>query len=452
MSAKPPDSSKEPSSDQATPEGSEVDAFAFALDLHQRRMPEQAAKIYARILEVVPDHAGALHYLGVARHQLGHSAEGASLIEQAIAIDPTDASAHANLGNVLKEQGDLNGASRCYERALQLAPDDAATLNNLGTLRKAAGRHEDAVALYRRALLLEPELMEARHNLGNALILLGRHEEGLDEYRHSVKLFPYNATSYRRMGMAFYSLGRIEEATEVYRKWLESHPDDPEAQHLLSACTGQNAPARASDDFIRNTFDRFASSFDAVLANLEYQAPAIVGQIVEDLLGAPQANLDVLDAGCGTGLTGPRLRPFAKKLHGVDLSRRMLGAAADRKVYDELFIAELTAFLNAMPESYDLVVSVDTLVYFGDLAPVAQGLAKALRSGGHVVFTLEREPAENAPEGFVLNPHGRYGHTEAYVRQTLVDAGLQPIALRDVELRMEVGGRVQGLATLARRP
>jgi predicted TPR repeat methyltransferase len=424
------------------------DAFAFALDLHQRRMPEEAAKVYSRMLEVVPDHAGALHYLGVARHQLGRSAEAVRLIGQAISIDPTDASAHANLGNVFKEQGDLDGAARCYARALELEPQDAGTLNNLGTICKARGRHEDAVTFYRRALALDPDRVEAHHNLGNALVLLGRDEEGLDAYRHAIRLLPYGADSYRRMGIVLHSLGRIDEAIAVCRKWVEIHPGDPEAHHFLAACTGKDVPARASDAFVRNTFDRFAASFDAVLEGLDYRAPAIVAELVAERLGAPRGNLDVLDAGCGTGLAGPRLRPFARTLTGIDLSPRMLAAAAARKAYDELGAAELTAFLEARPRSYDLVVSVDTFCYFGDLAPVAAGLATALRSGGHAAFTLELAGAE-APSGFVLNPHGRYAHNEAYVRKALADAGLEARELREVELRREAGKRVKGLAVLA---
>jgi predicted TPR repeat methyltransferase len=453
------DTPQDPSSNEADgsePNGADGgvelgDAFTFALDLHQRGMPQEAAKIYGRILEVVPDHAGALHYLGVALHQLGRSNEGIRFIEQAIVINPRDASTHANLGNVLKERGNLDGAAICYERALELAPDDAGTLNNLGTICRARGRFEEAVALYRRSLDLDPDRVDARHNLGNALVLLGRHEQALDEYRHAIRLVPLGAASYRRMGMVLSSLGRIEEAKDVYRKWVEIHPDDPEAQHFHSACTGENVPARASDAFVRNTFDRFAASFDAVLDGLEYRAPAIAGDIVEELYGVPQANLDVLDAGCGTGLAGPRLRPFARKLSGVDLSPRMLAAAAERKVYDELTAAELTAYLTAARQSYDLVVSVDTFVYFGDLAPLAAGLVKALRPGGRTVFTLELTTTDGAHNGYVLNLHGRYGHTESYVRRTLSEAGLETREVRAVELRIEGDKRVEGMAVIARR-
>jgi len=428
------------------------DAFALALQLHQAQRPEHAAQIYSRILEVAPDHAGALHHLGVALHQLGRSVDGARLIERALTIEPSNASALANLGNVLKERGNLDGAEACYQRALSLEPNDAATLNNLGTVCRAKRRLEEAAALYRRALALEPERVDAHHNLGNALVLLGRLEEGLDEFQRAIRLLPYGIDTYRCMGLLLCSLGRMEEAMATFRKWAEIHPHDPEAEHFLLACTGQNVPPRASDDYVRTTFDRFAASFDRVLETLEYQAPDIVAGIVEQLLGASQASLDVLDAGCGTGLVAPRLRPFARKLVGIDLSPRMLAAAAERKVYDELAVVELTKYLQASAASFDLVVSVDTLVYFGDLAPVAQGLATALRSGGLAVFTLELAAGEAAPRGYVLNPNGRYAHTVAYLRQALAEAGLEERELRDVELRFEAGKRVKGLAAVARRP
>ena len=55
---------------------------------------------------------------------------------------------------------------------------------------------------------------------------------------------------------------------------------------------------------------------------------------------------DVLDAGAGTGLCGESLRTYARKLVGIDLSARMLEKAKDRAVYDELVVAELTAYMR----------------------------------------------------------------------------------------------------------
>ena len=95
----------------------------------------------------------------------------------------------------------------------------------------------------------------------------------------------------------------------------------------------------------------------------------------------------------------------------------MLGKARQRQVYDHLIEGELTAYLEGLAECYDLIVSADTLVYFGDLQPVLMAAARALRPGGILVFTLEKAGSgDRAGEGFALQYHGRYCHAEEYVR------------------------------------
>ena len=50
--------------------------------------------------------------------------------------------------------------------------------------------------------------------------------------------------------------------------------------------------------------------------------------------------------------------------------------------YDELFEAELTAFLAGRPQGFDAIVSADTLCYFGPLERVVEAARAALRADG----------------------------------------------------------------------
>ena len=121
---------------------------------------------------------------------------------------------------------------------------------------------------------------------------------------------------------------------------------------MIAACSGRDVPARASDAFIERTFDSFAGSFDSKLAKLLYRAPALVaGMLADSDVEASKRpdKLDVLDAGCGTGLCGPLIAPYARRLVGVDLSGRMLAQARAQNVYDELVQRELTAYLRDFP-------------------------------------------------------------------------------------------------------
>ena len=115
---------------------------------------------------------------------------------------------------------------------------------------------------------------------------------------------------------------------------------------MLAACSGRDVPARASDAFVEKTFDSFAASFDAKLASLGYRAPALVAEMLAHAGLDASRSLDVLDAGCGTGLCGPLVAPYARRLVGVDLSEAMLARARARDVYDELVKGELTAYLR----------------------------------------------------------------------------------------------------------
>jgi predicted TPR repeat methyltransferase len=109
--------------------------------------------------------------------------------------------------------------------------------------------------------------------------------------------------------------------------------------------------------------------------------------------------------------------PFARRLVGVDLSEGMLAHAKEKEVYHALIRAELSEYLRNNSEAFDLIVSADTLVYFGDLKGVIAAFAAALRPNGRLVFTLEHAAGDVADAGFRLELHGRYSHARPYVEQ-----------------------------------
>ena len=59
------------------------------LALHMRGALEEAARVYQHILAETPQHADALHLLGVIAHQRGDSVRAVKLIHQAISLRPS---------------------------------------------------------------------------------------------------------------------------------------------------------------------------------------------------------------------------------------------------------------------------------------------------------------------------------------------------------------------------
>jgi predicted TPR repeat methyltransferase len=431
------------------------DALRLAVSVHRQGKPRLAAQHYEAILQVAPTHPDALHYMGVAQHQLGNHEGAVNLISRALQAAPDYVDARNNLGNVQKEMGRHVDAEHSYRAVLEARPDFAMAHNNLGVVLRAQERLEEAAAAYRQAITLSPEFAQGWINLGHVLKKTGDFNEALSAYKKAILLSPDNPDLYRSLARALVSQQRDEEALAVYRQWEKIDPDNPVVKHHIAACQGAAAPERASDSYVQTVFDRFADSFDEVLARLEYCAPAMCGEMVASLLGeasAAQRTLDVLDAGCGTGLCGPLLRPYAKRLEGVDLSAGMLAKAGKRRDYDKLHEAELTAWLSAHAGAYDLIVSADTLCYFGALEALLNGAAAALRAGGHLVFTVEATQDAAAAPQFLLHAHGRYSHAEPYVRGTLAAAGLELTQLRHITLRQEAGKPVAGLLVGATKP
>jgi predicted TPR repeat methyltransferase len=249
------------------------------------------------------------------------------------------------------------------------------------------------------------------------------------------------------LGLAYCVLGQRDKAIELYDEWLRDDPGHPVIAHLLAGCTGRDVPTRASNECVQIMFDNFAASFESKLAHLQYRAPSLIQKMVESSNRPPDKSLDVLDAGCGTGWCGPLIAPYARHLTGVDLSAGMLEQAKGKDVYDDLIQGELTQFLASRPDSFDVIVSADTLVYFGDLAPVAAAARGALRPRGLFVFTLE-QLVDDATSEVRLEPHGRYTHAQHYVERVLKEASFSSEIVH-ADLRLESGLPVPGLVVRA---
>ncbi len=426
------------------------EALSIAILLQKNERFAEAEEVYRRIFDVAPSHPEALHYAGVLAHQQGRGDEAVALIEKSLGLVPDRADCYNNLGIIVQAQGKLDEAIVAFQQAIALNPDHANAYSNLGVLLRATGKPVEAEGAYRTAIRIEPSHIDAYTNLGILLTGLKRTEEAVACFCKVITLRPKHREVRRLMALAHCTIGEIDQAVKIFEEWLAEEPDDPIARHMLAACTGREVPARASDRFVAETFDSFAASFESKLARLSYRAPALVVVMLEDSGLAPSKSLDVLDAGCGTGLCGALVAPYARRLTGVDLSAGMLAQAKEKNVYDALTTGELTERLQNSAEAFDLIVSADTLVYFGGLEDVVAAAAGALRPGGLLIFTLEHAIGDEATCNYRLELHGRYSHSEGYVERVLASAGLAA-KIAHAELRMESGTPVAGLVIRAKK-
>ena len=424
------------------------DPLQAAIAHHRRGELDAAQALYTEMLRVDPRRADALNFMGVLMVQRGERERALELLKKASTIAPREPGVWNNLGNALLSLGKLPEAEKAFRRSLALA-DSAEAWTNIARIQRRRQEWTRSEASARRAIALAPRSGEAWHYLSLALLGLQRSEEAFEAAVQAELLLPAHAQRREAYGRALWAAGEHERAVAFYRDWLAKEPGNPYAQHHLAAALGET-PERASDAYVEKVFDQFAASFDTQLATLKYRAPELVADALAALLPAPAAQFDIADLGCGTGLCGPLVKPWARSLAGCDLSAGMLERAAPRQVYDQLVKAELVQFLVDRPAAFDVLVSADTLIYFGELGPMLTAAHAALRSAGTLVFTLEAlDDADGAQ--FRLTESGRYAHALPGLRARLAAAGFPEPAITSITPRLESARGVAGWLVTTRR-
>ena len=375
---------------------------------------------YERALAIKPDYPEALNNRGNALRDLMRFDDALASYERALAVKPdyeearrNYAQAYNRLANVLAGQGKLAEAIARYERALAIKPDYLESHMNLGRILRSQGKLDKAIEHYRRASAIMPGYVDAHLNLGEVFLDQGRVSEALQEGETAARLDDGASFAHFPLGVLFARCNRKEDARRHLLGYLEQDPGDSRGARLILARLGTDPiPDRASPSHLRNLYADRAKGWGG--ADTTYRGHELARAAIEKLC-ADAADLDVLDAGCGTGLVGLKLRDIARRLDGVDFTPAMLEKAKQTRAYDGLYEGDLVEFLAAHPSSYDVVVSAATLIHFGDLEPVFLAAAACLRDNGWFVFTLFPNDDEQRGQEVSVGPLGGLGEGGCYV-------------------------------------
>lgn len=138
---------------------------------------------------------------------------------------------------------------------------------------------------------------------------------------------------------------------------------------------------------LAEAYAAWAATYDSETASLGYLLPFLIAAWVARHV--PSGEGPLLDAGCGTGLSGPSLKALGyRDIAGLDLSEDMLKIAGSRQAYSELKQAMLGGPLP-WPDGY-FRAFFSTGVFTISHAP-ASGLYELVRitkKGGHAIFTV----------------------------------------------------------------
>ena len=213
-----------------------------ALARHNAGQFAAAEQLYGQILGVAPNHADALHLLGVVAHQTGRSQRAVELISQAIALNPTCEGYYLNLGGVHLDAGRVDESIACFRQALQRKPDFAAAYYNLATALRLKGQLVESADSCREAIRLNPGYAEAHNNLGATLQAMGRLDEAQRQFEQALQLNPDLPDGFFNLGNVLRMQGRYDEAVRYCRQALQRQAKSAEAySNLGAALLGQGS-------------------------------------------------------------------------------------------------------------------------------------------------------------------------------------------------------------------
>jgi len=193
---------------------------------HEAGRTEQAEKGYYALLRMDPDHADALHLLGVLANEVGNYTRGAALIRRALVMMPQFPDGFLNLGNALNGLGDIDGARAAFERAVALRPDFLLARLNFAEFLNRNGAPTAAELHARHAVQLAPDVERGRLALWQALRAQRRSGEAAAVLQQAIARRPGLPALLCDLGSTLAEGNDFDSALALHRQAIAMQPDN----------------------------------------------------------------------------------------------------------------------------------------------------------------------------------------------------------------------------------
>jgi tetratricopeptide (TPR) repeat protein len=238
--------------------------FRQARAAHERGSLAEAERGYNELLATDPEHAEALHMLGVLRFQeeklpdaealirrsidrrasplalanhaavlanLGRREEALEDLDAALRLNPTHPRALLQAGQILVELGRSGEALDAYDRLLAGAPTFVDGLCQRSALLRSLGRFQEALASCDQALTIDNRSFDTLKERGSVLQGLGRHEDAIEAFGRALAMVPGRVDVLSMRGVCYLNLGRLDFALTDFNEALAGSPDFVDAMY-----------------------------------------------------------------------------------------------------------------------------------------------------------------------------------------------------------------------------
>jgi len=212
------------------PQGMSLEqAMALAYGHWNAGQADQAERLCQQVLQVWPEHADALHLLGLLAHGHGNLSLAIEFLRRACATPRAPALFHSNLAEMCRQSGLLAEGEKAARRAVTLDNRLTAGWNNLGIILQEAGKLEESLTCLARVVERTPDNPEAHNNLANSLKRLGRLTEARAHYDQAIALNPNYSEAHSNLANLLNEWGQAEPAMAEARLAIELNPRNADA-------------------------------------------------------------------------------------------------------------------------------------------------------------------------------------------------------------------------------
>lgn len=407
-----------------------------------------ARQHYVQAIDLKPDYLDAHFNLGLVFLAQQEKNAAVKQFKNVLSLHPNSIQGHWQLANIYWHVRNLEKVHYHYQKILDLDPNSVELLNNFAVLMLKKEQINLAIDYFKRALVIDPKHKTARNNLAAVLLQNNQLKEAIWHYSLYLNLEPLDTEALFNRAHSLMLTGQLNDAVQDLKRILtidDKHIDahcnlaaihlklkdrltalthyqiilnlndkHAIANYMVSALTQQSIPDSAPLEYVKNLFDNYAFQFDTHLQNiLLYKTPELLRKLLNPFI--KDKNYNLLDLGCGTGLSGQCFSDITKKITGMDISNNMLNKAKEKACYDILIEKDILNGITELAEDFDLILCIDALVYFGNLSEFFEKIILCLHANGLLAFSVEL--AGEPISSYILQTNGRYQHTEIYVRE-----------------------------------
>lgn len=371
-------------------------------------------------------------------------------------VAPGDVSLKINIANTFHAMRNYAEARRYAQEVLKTDSQNVSALTALAYAFFEEDDYADSIPVFQQALQLDSSDFWLHNYLGQAYQKSGDHLRGIEHAWQAVTLSGGADSQHINFAYTLYEAA-IEKGEkyidDALQKWLDAYSENAVVKYVVDSLRHSPKVTKADSAYVQNIFDVFADTFEDSLAALNYSVPQLIRSAAAKIYGTDsEAALNVLDAGCGTGLCAKLLSeilPHAT-FFGVDLSVRMIMEARKKNIYKQLFVDDLEHFSAVAETPYDMIVAADVLTYFGELQNVFDSFFRILAPGGNFIFSVTRNVFDS--QDYYLHLSGRFAHAENYVKSCAEKSGFVLANQSGAKLRNEGEAEVMGWIFTLRKP